>query len=154
MTHVITNVILTDHVLEAVLTTAQMSAQPVTSDTRADGTTAIERKPTARGTTTRTLPTTANVTEVIAAAAKNPEKWEQLKQDFPEWAGAMEEYVAAKIGGQQQQGISPEAVAQFVQQQVPDPGQVPVRVSHQGYRPPGKWKMPCLSVPMRQRLDL
>ena len=34
----------------------------------------------------------------IASAAKNPEKWDQLKQDFPEWAGAMEEYVAAKIG--------------------------------------------------------
>jgi len=55
----------------------------------------------------------------IASAAKNPEKWEQLKQDFPEWAGAMEEYVASKLGvSSQQQSLSPEAVAKFVQQEV------------------------------------
>lgn len=55
----------------------------------------------------------------IVSAAKNPEKWEQLKQDFPEWAGAMEEYVTSKIGvPSQQQSLSPEAVAQFVQQEV------------------------------------
>ena len=55
----------------------------------------------------------------MAAAAKNPEKWEQLKQDFPEWAGAMEEYVAAKLGGvQQQAAIDPNQVAAYVQQQV------------------------------------
>ena len=55
----------------------------------------------------------------ISSAAKNPEKWEQLKQDFPEWAGAMEEYVASKVGGQQQQQVlTPEQVAGYVQQQV------------------------------------
>ncbi len=55
----------------------------------------------------------------IVSAAKNPEKWEQLKQDFPEWAGAMEEYVASKVGGQQQQQVlTPEQVAGYVQQQV------------------------------------
>jgi hypothetical protein len=55
----------------------------------------------------------------ITSAAKNPEKWEQLKQDFPEWAGAMEEYVASKVGGQQQQQVlTPEQVAGYVQQQV------------------------------------
>ena len=54
----------------------------------------------------------------ITSAAKNPEKWEQLKQDFPEWAGAMEEYVASKVGGQQQQGLTPEQVTGYVQQQV------------------------------------
>ena len=54
----------------------------------------------------------------IASAAKNPEKWEQLKQDFPEWAGAMEEYVASKMGGQQQQNLTPEQVTNYVQQQV------------------------------------
>jgi hypothetical protein len=53
----------------------------------------------------------------IASAAKNPEKWDELKQDFPEWAGAMEEYVAAKIGTQQA-GLTPEQVSQLVQQQV------------------------------------
>ena len=54
----------------------------------------------------------------IVSAAKNPEKWEQLKQDFPEWAGAMEEYVASKVGGQQQQVLTPEQVTGYVQQQV------------------------------------
>jgi hypothetical protein len=55
----------------------------------------------------------------IANAAKNPEKWEQLKEDFPEWAGAMEEYVASKLGSvQPQQGLDPQQVAAFVQQQV------------------------------------
>lgn len=56
----------------------------------------------------------------MAAASKNPEKWEQLKTDFPEWASAMEEYVAAKLGSvsPQQQGVDPQAVAQFVHQQV------------------------------------
>lgn len=55
----------------------------------------------------------------MSAAAKNPEKWEQLKQDFPEWADAMEEYVAAKLGGvQPNAGIDPEKVAAYVQQQV------------------------------------
>lgn len=56
----------------------------------------------------------------MSAAAKNPEKWEQLKLDFPEWAGAMEEYVAAKLGSvqPQQPGLDPRAVAMFVQQQV------------------------------------
>ena len=39
----------------------------------------------------------------IVSAAKNPEKWDALKEDFPEWAGAMEEYVASKLGGVQQQ---------------------------------------------------
>ena len=54
----------------------------------------------------------------ISSAAKNPEKWEQLKQDFPEWAGAMEEYVASKMGDQQQQNLTPEQVTNYVQQQV------------------------------------
>lgn len=55
----------------------------------------------------------------IATAAKNPEKWEQLKQDFPEWAGAMEEYVAAKLGSvKQQPSLDPRLVEAYVQQQV------------------------------------
>ena len=56
----------------------------------------------------------------MAAAAKNPEKWEQLKQDFPEWAGAMEEYVGSKLSAfsPAQEQLSAEAVAQFVQQRV------------------------------------
>jgi hypothetical protein len=42
--------------------------------------------------------------ELVKATA-NPEKWEQLKQDFPEWAEAMEEYVGSKVGGSSQ-GVS------------------------------------------------
>lgn len=33
----------------------------------------------------------------IAAATRSTEKWEQLKQDFPEWAEAMESFVAANL---------------------------------------------------------
>lgn len=56
----------------------------------------------------------------MAAAAKNPEKWEQLKSDFPEWAGAMEEYVAAKLGSVPRgaPGLTPQQVQDLVQQQV------------------------------------
>lgn len=53
----------------------------------------------------------------MAAAAKNPEKWEQLKQDFPEWAGAMEEYVGSKLDGMQS-GVQADQVMQYVQQQL------------------------------------
>jgi uncharacterized protein YhaN len=56
----------------------------------------------------------------IVSAAKNPEKWEQLKQDFPEWAGAMEEYVASQLGSVRPQNdmLTPEQVTGYVQQQV------------------------------------
>jgi hypothetical protein len=56
----------------------------------------------------------------INSASKTPEKWEQLRADFPEWAGAMEEYVAAKLGSVQPQGpsLDPRAVAEFTFQQV------------------------------------
>ena len=56
----------------------------------------------------------------MAAAAKNPEKWEQLMSDFPEWAGAMEEYVASKLGSVPRgaPGLTPQQVQELVQQQV------------------------------------
>ena len=57
----------------------------------------------------------------IATAAKNPEKWEQLKSDFPEWAGAMEEYVASKLGGiakQQNAGLTSQQVEALVAERV------------------------------------
>ena len=53
----------------------------------------------------------------MTAAAKNPEKWEQLKQDFPEWAGAMEEYVGSKLNGMQS-GVQAMQVVDYVQQQL------------------------------------
>jgi hypothetical protein len=73
----------------------------------------------ARQAAAQVAPQDAPTQTAIASAAKNPEKWEQLKQDFPEWAGAMEEYVASKLGSAtSQQNVSPEAVARFVQQEV------------------------------------
>ena len=55
----------------------------------------------------------------IVTATANPEKWDQLKEDFPEWAGAMEEYVTAKMAGvSQQSNLTPEEVAGYVKQQV------------------------------------
>ena len=53
----------------------------------------------------------------IASAAKNPEKWEQLKQDFPEWAGAMEEYVGSKLSDMQP-GVRATDIVEYVQQQL------------------------------------
>lgn len=54
----------------------------------------------------------------IAGAAKNPEKWEQLKQDFPEWASAMEEYVAVQVGSVKSPSVDPQALQAYVQEQV------------------------------------
>ena len=73
----------------------------------------------ARAAQTAVAPQDAPSQGQIVTAAKSPEKWEQLKQDFPEWAGAMEEYVAAQLGNARtQQGLTPEQVAGYVQQQV------------------------------------
>lgn len=76
----------------------------------------------------------------IVNAAKNPEKWEQLKEDFPEWAGAMEEYVASKLGSvQPQQGLDPQQVAEFVQQQV-DQTKAEMRQAIEEARVDGKYE--------------
>ena len=96
----------------------------------------------ARQAATQVAPQDAPTQTAIASAAKNPEKWEQLKQDFPEWAGAMEEYVAAQLGGRAQQGLSPEQVAQFVQQEVSNTRaemgrlleEVRIESKHEGWR--------------------
>ena len=73
----------------------------------------------ARAAQTAVAPQDAPTQERMAAAAKSPEKWEQLKQDFPEWAGAMEEYVAAQLGSVRgaQPGLSPDQVNQALAQQ-------------------------------------
>lgn len=74
----------------------------------------------ARQAATQVSPQDAPSQGQMAAAVQNPEKWEQLKQDFPEWASAMEEYVTAKLGAVRPQGagLTPEQVAGYVQQQV------------------------------------
>jgi len=53
----------------------------------------------------------------IVSAVKNPEKWEQLKQDFPEWAGAMEEYVGSKLSDMQP-SVRATDIVEYVQQQL------------------------------------
>ena len=55
----------------------------------------------------------------MVAAAKNPQKWDSLKEDFPEWALGMEEYVAAQLGGiKQSPGVQALEVADYVKQQM------------------------------------
>lgn len=73
----------------------------------------------ARAAQTAVAPQDAPSQGQMAAAANSPEKWEQLKQDFPEWAGAMEEYVAAQLGSVRSNaaGLSPEQVQQALAQQ-------------------------------------
>ena len=56
----------------------------------------------------------------ITTASKNPEKWDNLKEDFPEWAEAMEEFVSSKLGSSQQQGstIDPKQIEGYVNNQI------------------------------------
>lgn len=73
----------------------------------------------ARAAQQQVAPNEAPSQQAIARAAANPEKWEQLKSDFPEWAEAMEGYVGAQLASlQTPQGLKPEEVAIFVRQQV------------------------------------
>ena len=74
----------------------------------------------ARQAATQVEPQAAPSQGQMAVAARNPEKWEQLKQDFPEWAGAMEEYVASKLGNlpMPQNMVQPQQVMDYVQQQM------------------------------------
>jgi hypothetical protein len=51
----------------------------------------------------------------VSTASANPEKWNQLKDDFPEWAEAMEEYVSSRVG-QSAQGVSPDQINALIEQ--------------------------------------
>lgn len=51
----------------------------------------------------------------VAAAAKDPEKWAGLKNDFPEWGEGIAEFVESRIGAiSQGQGLTAEQVEQAV----------------------------------------
>src|ERR1700756_1462346 len=51
----------------------------------------------------------------IAAAAKDPEKWESLKKDFPEWSEGIEAFVDARFARHQAPaGLTPEQVEQMI----------------------------------------
>ena len=72
---------------------------------------AMQREQAQRKTQETAAPTAA----AIAKAGENPEKWKEIKRDFPEWAEAMEEYVGSRLGSaSSNQGLSPEQVAEIV----------------------------------------
>jgi hypothetical protein len=73
----------------------------------------------------------------MSAAARNPEKWEQLKQDFPEWASAMEEYVGAKLSDVRG-GVQALQVADYVQEQLAS-AKADMRVAIEEARIEGKY---------------
>jgi len=50
----------------------------------------------------------------ITAAARDPEKWASLKEDFPEWGEGITEYVEARIGQLTGAGLSAEQIEQMV----------------------------------------
>jgi hypothetical protein len=51
----------------------------------------------------------------VSTASANPEKWNQLKDDFPEWAEAMEEYVSSRVG-QTGQNVSSDQINTLIEQ--------------------------------------
>lgn len=53
----------------------------------------------------------------MQTASKNPEAWERLKEDFPEWADGVEAFMSSRLTGLQPGGQSPEQVQQLLQQQ-------------------------------------
>lgn len=55
----------------------------------------------------------------INAASNSPEKWEQMKADFPDWGEAMEAMVEHRLSGFQpgQRGMSPEQVQELLTQE-------------------------------------
>lgn len=55
---------------------------------------------------------------VIAAAAKDPEKWAALKKDFPEWGEGIQSFVDARFEALGKSGMTPEQIEQVVAQRV------------------------------------
>lgn len=51
----------------------------------------------------------------VQAAAQNPQAWEQLKADFPEWGAGIEAFVNARLQNVSP-GMTPEQVQQLVEQ--------------------------------------
>ena len=55
----------------------------------------------------------------IAEAAKNPQEWDRLKEDFGEWADATEKFVDHKLAGMKP-SFDPQAIENIVSQRVAD----------------------------------
>jgi hypothetical protein len=74
----------------------------------------------ARRAATQVAPQDAPSQGQIADAAKSPEEWEQLKQDFPEWASAIDKKLTAELSRLKAPtaGLSPEQVQAMVAEQV------------------------------------
>jgi hypothetical protein len=64
--------------------------------------------------------TDAPTKSAVAAAATNPQKWEELKKDFPEWAEATEELLGARLATLQTPsgGISQEQVDKLIDERI------------------------------------
>ena len=63
-------------------------------------------------------PTSQQPTQTqIAAAAKDPGKWDSLKKDFPEWGEGIEAFVESRLD-KVSSGVSPEQIEQLVAQRV------------------------------------
>lgn len=60
---------------------------------------------------------TAPTSNQMQSASKNPEAWERLKEDFPEWADGVEAFMSSRLTGLQPGGQNPEQVQQLLQQQ-------------------------------------
>jgi hypothetical protein len=61
---------------------------------------------------TKDAPTKSQVTEAIA----NPEEWDSLKKDFPEWATATEKFLDARLA--QSRGSDPQAIEAMVSERI------------------------------------
>lgn len=74
----------------------------------------------ARRAATQVAPQDAPTQGQIADAAKSPEEWEQLKQDFPEWATAIDKKLTAEFARLKAPtaGLTPEQVQAMVAEQV------------------------------------
>lgn len=68
----------------------------------------------ARKSTTDAAPTQGEV----AAASSNPEKWEELKKDFPEWAEATEALLGARLSGLPKSEVNQEEIDRRVSERV------------------------------------
>ena len=63
---------------------------------------AMQRELTAARQAASISPGQAPNQQTIAHAAKSPEKWKKLKEEFPEWGEAVEDLVSANLPGQTQ----------------------------------------------------
>jgi hypothetical protein len=69
---------------------------------------------TSAAATSTVAPTQTQINQAIT----NPQRWEALKADFPEWSEATEEYVQAKLAGLQPASHNPDDIKKIVTTEV------------------------------------